>query len=354
MQFFMHPSFTSNFRGKISFIMPESFRSGLYFKNLRKFLLYNTNFNEIVLIKNRTGVFNNVLQGLGIFLFQKQLGENFDSKTKIFSINTSKDLSSSNLINFIVSKRQITYISNQEVYFVFGKSFISYNIFERIQSKSISFKEYLPDIDITTGHIVWNRLKVLLKDEKTDKLTKNDYPLIWSDNYNAYSFDHKGKTVRKRFISLTDKISKFLMNSPVILVKRVTAKEQFQRIVATLTPEHLRYYFVENHSNIISSQTWTLTDKLCILGYLNSSTANYLFALLNGNTQVSATELRVLFFPNLTEIQKIELSSTVKKLYNKNLDKESKMLIVSEIDNFFFDFFELSKLIQNEIKLELN
>ncbi|OLS27579.1 MAG: putative type I restriction enzymeP M protein [Candidatus Heimdallarchaeota archaeon LC_3] len=338
--------------GKISFIMPESFKSGLYFKNLRKFLLSSTNFIKIVLIKNRTGIFDSVLQGLGIFLFQKLHEENFNNEVKIFPVNTSQDLSSSNINNFVVEKKKTTYFHGQEVFFVFGKSIKSYQIFEKIQSKSISFQDYLDDIYVTTGHIVWNRLKELLKDENIDSLTKDDYPLIWSDNYGAYSYDPKGKIIRKRFITLNNKISKFLLKKPVILVKRVTAKEQSQRIVATLTPEHLSNYFVENHSNIVSSQTWTLTDKLCILGYMNSLIANYLFALLNGNTQVSATELRVLFFPKLTEMQKVELSSLVKKLLHKDIDVKEKKLFISKINYFFYDFFDLTEKIQHEISLK--
>jgi adenine-specific DNA-methyltransferase len=339
--------------GLITFIMPESFRSGLYFKNLRKFLISNTSLNKIVLINSRTGIFNDVLQGLGIFQFQKTREKKNETESEIYIINSNDDLSSKQIDNFSVRESKIIYFHDQETYFVFGENKKSYQIFAKVQLKSIPFQDFVIGLEVTTGHIVWNRLKELLKDGKSASLTKNDYPLIYSDNYDSFTFNFKGKSNRKRYITMTKKISNFLMKKPVILVKRVTAKEQTQRIIATLIPVSLSNFFIENHSNIISSASWNFIDQLCILGYLNSSIANYLFTLLNGNTQVSATELRVLPFPKMTDEQKIKLSSLVKKIIQNYVKPTEKKIIIAEINSLFYQIFDITETLQNEISRKL-
>jgi adenine-specific DNA-methyltransferase len=351
---FLHLSINlASNNGILIFIMPESFRSGLYFKNLRKFLISNTSLNKIVLINNRTGIFNNVLQGLGIFQFQKTREDKIATKVKIYNMNSSHDLFSQQINSFSVQQNKIIYLHDREPYFVFGENEKSYQIFEKVQSKSIPFQDFIGSLEVTTGHIVWNRLKELLKDENSVPLTKDDYPLIWSDNYDSFTFNFKGKSNRKRYITMTNKISNFLMKKPVILVKRVTAKEQTQRIVATLIPDSLSNFFVENHSNIISSGSWNFIDQLCILGYMNSSIANYLFTLLNGNTQVSATELRVLPFPKMTDEQKKKLSSLVKKIIQNFIEPTKKKIVIAELNSFFYQIFDLTETLQKEISRKL-
>ena len=82
-----------------------------------------------------------------------------------------------------------------------------------------------------------------------------------------------------------------------------------RRIVACQTPAFLAKadegWFAENHVNVV-----TLTDDArisldAVLGLLNSDLYDYVFRSLNGNTQVSASELGMLpvkLGPGLSEI----------------------------------------------------
>ena len=59
---------------------------------------------------------------------------------------------------------------------------------------------------------------------------------------------------------------------------------------------------------------------------------------------------RVLFFPNMTKVLKVELSSFVKKLFHVDIDEKEKKLITSEINRIFYYFFELTEKMINEIE----
>jgi hypothetical protein len=88
----------------------------------------------------------------------------------------------------------------------------------------------------------------------------------------------------------------------------VTADEQTRRIVASLAPFGPRQrYFVENHLNVLQPAAAGV-DLRYLAGVLSSDVTEFLFRLMNGNTQVSATELNLLpiprgsFEPSISEL----------------------------------------------------
>ncbi|MCL5022079.1 MAG: hypothetical protein M1497_01685 [Nitrospirae bacterium] len=85
------------------------------------------------------------------------------------------------------------------------------------------------------------------------------------------------------------------------MVQRVTADEQPSRIVACISEKFFKKtqtgYFVENHLNIVQPGTNSKVDLYFVLGILNSEIVEFFFRAMNGNTQVSATELNLLPIP---------------------------------------------------------
>lgn len=85
-------------------------------------------------------------------------------------------------------------------------------------------------------------------------------------------------------------------------MQRVTAGEQPNRLVACI-PESFcleqRFgYFVENHLNIVQArQLSSNIDLFYLLGIFNSDVVEFFFRVMNGNTQVSATELNLTPIP---------------------------------------------------------
>ena len=82
-------------------------------------------------------------------------------------------------------------------------------------------------------------------------------------------------------------------------MQRVTADEQARRIVASRAPFSPRErYFIENHLNVLQPlDLGRKADLGFLLGILSSDVIEFLFRSMNGNTQVSATELNLLPIP---------------------------------------------------------
>jgi hypothetical protein len=87
-----------------------------------------------------------------------------------------------------------------------------------------------------------------------------------------------------------------------LLAQRVTADEQPHRLVACIPEsfcmEHVAGYFVENHLNVIQPRPDAPPiDLYYLLGILCSDVIEFFFRTMNGNTQVSATELNLMPIP---------------------------------------------------------
>jgi adenine-specific DNA-methyltransferase len=89
-----------------------------------------------------------------------------------------------------------------------------------------------------------------------------------------------------------------------IVLKRFSSKEEKHRIQATLiSPDDIpsEFFTVENHLNIIHNN-WGSLDKdlaFALVSYLNSDYCDSIFRKFSGHTQVNATDLRNMKYPNL-------------------------------------------------------
>jgi adenine-specific DNA-methyltransferase len=92
-------------------------------------------------------------------------------------------------------------------------------------------------------------------------------------------------------------------------LKRFSSKEEKHRIQATLlTPDDLsaEYFTVENHLNIIHNNKCGLDRELAysLVGYLNSDYCDNVFRMFSGHTQVNATDLRNMKYPDIETMKK--------------------------------------------------
>jgi adenine-specific DNA-methyltransferase len=112
---------------------------------------------------------------------------------------------------------------------------------------------------------------------------------------------HKGQYLR---LDGTDKL--LLPNQNYVLLRRFSAKEEPQRLTAApyLAGLNSPVIGLENHLNYIHRPGGRLTEDetrgMALL--LNSTLMDAYFRMFNGNTQVSATELRRLPLPPLEAI----------------------------------------------------
>ena len=327
--------------GFLGYINPQSMMSGLYFKNLRRFMREHTKLHILIAFESRTEIFNNVLQSVMIEIIEK-----IKPKTE-YTVMVGKYY---DLRDFIDNYKQRLFKAElNEVFpqingyslFCIGTNKIDYQIFKKyfyasgaypLSSNEIGYKA-------TTGQIVWNRLKPFLG----TKPNGHNLPLLKGDYIKRYSFKSKKEHI---YLDINKKTEMFIIDKPVIIAGRITATEQTRRIIAAIS-KMTSPYFVENHYNIVDCKK-PIVDIRYLLAIINSMLTDYIFRKINGNTQVSATEIN--FFNIKRSKREDEIISLVDQISNKEIDPQKKMEIEKEIDEIIFGIYELSQEERNQIE----
>jgi adenine-specific DNA-methyltransferase len=275
--------------GRLSFINPKSFVSGAYFRNLRRFLAEHLNIERFDMFAKRTGLFDGVLQEVVILTATRSAEQNECIQLREFSGapdgEPAQDIdvdSSSVLLG-----EEFDY-----AYFVSAEP-LAHRVLARMTDDSRPLSTF--GFKAVTGTIVWNRVKEHIRDEEGI----DTRPLIWGNGIRMFRFAGLGNRAGAASnCALVPKTVNIVSRGHALLVKRMTAREEARRLVACRLPDSLandeRGYFAENHVNIIRPVGEPDLDLDVVLGLLNSRLFDYVFRALNGNTNVSATELELL------------------------------------------------------------
>lgn len=99
-----------------------------------------------------------------------------------------------------------------------------------------------------------------------------------------------------------------LPNATFVLVKRLTAKEEARRVRAAVSDPSVvpgQWIAFENHLNVFHRDNRGLPDDLArgLAAYLNSSFVDRYVRQFNGHTQVNATDLRYLRYPDTEQLR---------------------------------------------------
>lgn len=329
--------------GRLGFIVPRSMLSGLYFKNLRNFVEKSTSIREIVYISERKKIFEDVLHGTMILSLER--GKKDNSSVNVTFAQSTRDIDTTSTIVHVDKDQVIQRLNGTTVWFV-ADSLGVYNIIDRIIREHPLLSGEEINCRAKTGQIVWNRVKPLL----TVTPETNSLPLVWATDVGKFSFSfNRLGAVRPCYLKVKQKTESLIVREPGILVQRITADEQPSRIVACIPEEFCKKeqkgYFVENHLNLIQQiGVKNIIDLYFLLGVLNSEIVEFFFRAMNGNTQVSATELNLLPIPigkfehEISKVAKLipkssarkknlldELNRLVAKAYGLN-DKEQKFV----------------------------
>ncbi|MBS1882103.1 MAG: N-6 DNA methylase [Actinobacteria bacterium] len=276
--------------GRMAFITPKSFVSGLYFENLRRYLTERLDFIRFDTFHERKGLFNGVLQDVVILSARRRTTAKQRDTIEIREFSNSVNSSSKSIqvpsSAVLLGKRfaNAFYIDADE---------LAHRLLARMSEETVALSSL--GIRVATGTVVWNRLKGHMRDIEG----KDVLPLIWGNGVRQYCFTGLGNRARRSaFAVLDSKTAGIVTRGDALLVKRMTAKEESRRLVACRVPDQLARsragYFAENHLNLIIAEENAAIELDAVMGLLNSSLFDYVFRSLNGNTQVSATELRML------------------------------------------------------------
>lgn len=327
--------------GYISFLVPQSIRSGQYLDRIRHKISETCEVTAVTSFRGRTGVFDSVDQLLMIVTLRK-LKESFSKVSKVTVQVRTNGFTLSSLPKLDLDQNQVVRRQDGKLVWCISEEALDYTIMAKVCEGNTGLRE-LGEIRVTNGGFVWNQHK----DKLLSKKRYNGLPLVSSASVgiNMFLFPPEDKRVSQRlFVDTSPPFAEPIYNSPAILIKRTTPKKEMgRRIEATQLPTDFldRYpsYLVENHVNlIVPVQKDSPTNILAgLVALLNSKFANFVFCMMNGSSHLSKFELEIIPAP-FQLVNDLDILARHLNIGNV-LDQRERL---DRIDELVFSFFNLS------------
>ena len=289
--------------GQLVAITPRSFCNGLYFRSFRRWFFQRMALDHIHLFESRSDTFREVLQE-SVITSTHRLGRQPPTVT----VSTSRSP------QLLESAQKRTLPKAAVIDDPRGGCFIRIPVssedcavLDAIEAWPHCFEEL--GLRVSTGPVVTFRARKYLLPEPNDAETA---PLVNASNIKP--FDTVWPLAQKKhpagFKVCPDSMRLLLSTRNYVLLRRFTAKEERRRLVASqLLSSQFNWPYValENHLNYVYHAHRELTEEetLGLTAVFNSSLLDRYFRILSGNTQVNATELRLMNFPHLETVSRI-------------------------------------------------
>lgn len=287
--------------GQLVGITPRSFCNGPYFRPFREDFLAHLELRRLHVFESRQAAFSEdgVLQENVIFHAVK--GRNQPER---LVISSSSGKHGDQITESKVAFTEVVH-SNDAEKFIHIPSMPSHVNAKTVMDGLTASLASL-GLSVSTGRVVDFRLKDSLRKDPEH----GTVPLIYPCHFSGGSVAWPKPGARKPNAILdNDHTRQWLIPSGTyLLTKRFTSKEERRRLVACLfdpnTVKAERIGF-ENHLNYIHSNGCGLERTLAIGLYvfLNSTLVDQYFRRFSGHTQVNATDLRALPYPNREALQ---------------------------------------------------
>lgn len=299
--------------GYIVAIVPRSFCNGAYYKPFREFILKNCALRHIHLFESRNKAFKDeaVLQENIIVMLQKNVEQ------EDVTISYCYDDSFKDLVEFDISFSEILHDGDPEKYFHIPKK---QQVNDRNpEPHSTTLRDL--NVDVSTGSVVDFRMKPLLLEDYTE----NSYPLVYSVHLKNHRFAWPQQSKKPNAILKSEDVQKQLLPKGFyVLVKRFSTKEEKKRIVASIiTPDDFITNGIafENHLNVFHLNKHSLPEDIAygLVCWLNSTYIDEKFRSFSGHTQVNATDLRNLPYPNSEKLNILGRKLRSEKDWNQQI-----------------------------------
>ena len=287
--------------GEMVFIVPRSWTSGLYFKAFREYMLSNMRIERVHQFVSRKRVFDNedVLQETIIIKARKTQSE--PGEITISSSESIDDFSEPCIFSVPyrlcvkedINKFVCLPISAEEV---------------EILTSMESFEDTLLSLGfrMRTGPTVDFRAVEVIQNDPDE----NNLPLLWAQNISAGKIQFPVKGLAGQYISNSQK-ALLIEKDNYLIVKRFSSKEEKRRLqpaimLSEFLPEY-KMFSAENHLNYISNSHGGLDidEVYGLFAIFNSTLWDRYYRILNGSTQVNASECNSFPMPDLCVVRRL-------------------------------------------------
>jgi adenine-specific DNA-methyltransferase len=281
--------------GQLVAIIPRSFCNGPYYRPFRDFLLHRAALRHMHLFASRTNAFkdDDVLQENVIIRLERG-GSQGD-----VTVSNSTDDSFSDLVTHEHPFNRIVFPDDPER-FIHVPTSLERNEIELCEQVRCSLSDI--GIGISTGPVVDFRLLEHIQQMPDDDTVPLLYPGHFSEQNTQWP---KEGMKRGNAIKLNSDTEKWLFpNGFYTVVRRFSSKEERRRIVASVvrpdTFPGASMLGFENHLNVFHENKHGLPEALAygLAAFLNTTAVDDQFRRFNGHTQVNATDLRLMKYPD--------------------------------------------------------
>ncbi len=285
--------------GQMVAIVPRSFTNGLYFKGFRNYLQSNMSIERVHIFRSRNRLFKNrgVLQENIICKFVKCEQQ---PTIEICSSACSNDLAEAEVVRY----PQKLIIDGDDLHNIvrIPESAADGHILRLVEDWPSRFEE--SNYYISTGPVVEFRTREFI----TAKVRKDSIPLLRMHNVKAFRIEWTGKHWKDVWFILKEGHEKHTCSNKVyVILKRFSSKDEKRRLVAGIyDPKQFKDHLIglENHLNYIGvkGEDMDLVEAFGLAALFNSTLMDRYFRSISGNTQVNATEIRLLKLPTRDQI----------------------------------------------------
>ena len=289
--------------GQLVAITPRSFCNGPYFRPFREDLLSNVEIRRIHVFESRNAAFkgDGVLQENIIFHAVK--GRKQPNELIISSSSGEHDgkiVENKLPFSEVVQPHdteQVIHIPSEPVHAAAKATLTG------LKSDLASL-----GISVSTGRVVDFRLKDYLHKDPIEDTVPLLYPCHFKDGVFTWPLL---KTRKPNAILDNADTRQWLVPTGIyLLTKRFTSKEERRRVVAFIfDPDAVSAKWIgfENHLNYFHANGHGLARELALglYAFLNSTVVDQYFRSFSGHTQVNATDLRKLPYPDLATLRKM-------------------------------------------------
>ena len=288
--------------GEIVAITPRSFCNGPYFRPFRKLLVDTVRLRRVHVFESRTHAFreDDVLQENIIFHGVKK-----DSSNRSVEISSSTGPGDDHVSFREVPYEEVIQPGDPDSFIHLAGDKVQEQIAKRMRALPASLNDL--GLTVSTGRVVDFRATRFIRQNPGG----NAVPLIYPTHFDHGFVRWPKESKKPNAMEVLPGIEELLVPSETfVLVKRFSAKEERRRVVAAIyDPKRLDAEQVgfENHLNYFHRNGRGLPDVLArgLAVFLNSTLVDLYFRQFNGHTQVNATDLRSLRFPNREQLLRL-------------------------------------------------